>query len=132
MCFARRLTAQPFRATCAARSSNSRTERPRCALLRGPGKPGSPRPAAATIFAMSAIPGRPLCAVAMAAALAAGLHASGSADRAVYWTIAAEGGLERELNTYAARGLRVAATSDGLPCGVTVMQAPEQAGAPAA
>ena len=53
------------------------------------------------------------------------------ADRAVIWTTAGEAGLERELNTQAARGLRVAAVSDGLPCTVTAMQAPERA-APAA
>jgi hypothetical protein len=43
-----------------------------------------------------------------------------------------ERNFERELNTHAARGLRFAATSDGLPCTVAVMQAPERAGAPAA
>ena len=53
------------------------------------------------------------------------------ADRAVAW-VTVDGAFERELNTHAARGLRLAATSDGLPCTVAVMQAPERAGAPAA
>ncbi len=51
-------------------------------------------------------------------------------DRAVAWTTAGEGGLERELNAHAARGLRVAAVSDGLPCTVTALQAPEKASPP--
>jgi hypothetical protein len=49
------------------------------------------------------------------------------ADRALAWTIAGEGALERELNGHAARGLRLAAVSDGLPCTVTVLQAHEAA-----
>src|SRR6476646_9161693 len=67
-----------------------------------------------------------------ASVLAAGPLVAARAARAVYWTTASDAGLERELNTYGARGLRVAATSDGLPCSVTVMQTPEVAGAPAA
>jgi len=50
--------------------------------------------------------------------------AAASADRAVAWTTASDAALERELNAGAARGLRLAAVSDGLPCTVTVMQAP--------
>jgi hypothetical protein len=52
--------------------------------------------------------------------------------RAVAWTTAGEAALERELNAQAARGLRVAAVSDGLPCTVTAMQTPDPAGPPAA
>lgn len=47
------------------------------------------------------------------------------ADRAVAWMTSGEAALERDLNGYAARGLRVAAVSDGLPCTVTVAQTPE-------
>ena len=49
-----------------------------------------------------------------------------SADRAVVWLTTTEAGLERELNAHAAHGLRFAAVSDGLPCSLTVMQAPEK------
>lgn len=51
--------------------------------------------------------------------------AAATADRAVIWTTSGEAALERELNAGAARGLRLAAVSDGLPCTVTAMQAPE-------
>ena len=54
------------------------------------------------------------------------------ADRALFWTTAGEAGLERDLNAQAARGLRVAAVSDGLPCTITVMQATERPAPPAA
>jgi hypothetical protein len=57
--------------------------------------------------------------------------AARSADRELVWLTSREAALERELNAYAARGLRVAAVSDGLPCAVTVMQAPERAQPPA-
>ena len=70
-----------------------------------------------------------LAGIAAAVMLAPGIYA---ADRAVVWMSATERTFERELNTHAARGLRLAATSDGLPCTVAVMQAPERAGAPAA
>jgi hypothetical protein len=50
--------------------------------------------------------------------------ATAPADREVAWTTARDAALERELNAHAARGLRAAAMSDGLPCAVTVMQAP--------
>lgn len=41
-------------------------------------------------------------------------------------------GLERDLNAQAARGLRLAAVSDGLPaCSIIAMQTPASAGAPA-
>ena len=39
--------------------------------------------------------------------------------------VRADGGLERGLNANGARGLRLAAVSDGLPCSVAVMQAPD-------
>jgi hypothetical protein len=48
------------------------------------------------------------------------------ADREVVWITSRDATLERELNAQAARGLRAAAVSDGLPCAVTVMQAPAQ------
>ena len=53
------------------------------------------------------------------------------ADREVVWMTTREAALERELNAHAARGLRAAAVSDGLPCAVTVMQAPARALSPA-
>ncbi len=53
-------------------------------------------------------------------------------DRVVVWTVAGEAALERELNGQAARGLRVAAVSDGLPCTVTALQATERPGPAAA
>ncbi len=52
--------------------------------------------------------------------------AAALADREVVWMTSRDAALERELNTHAARGLRAAAVSDGLPCAVTVMQAPAQ------
>jgi hypothetical protein len=53
-----------------------------------------------------------------------------AADRAVAW-VPVDGAFERDLNRQAARGLRLAAISDGLPCGVAVLQAPEPAAPPA-
>ena len=52
--------------------------------------------------------------------------ATPAADRELVWLTSREATLERELNAHAARGLRAAAVSDGLPCAVTVMQAPER------
>jgi len=63
--------------------------------------------------------------------LLAGAGAAALADREVVWMTSRDAALERELNTHAARGLRAAAVSDGLPCAVTVMQAPAQALPPA-
>ena len=49
-----------------------------------------------------------------------------AADRPIGW-LRSGGSLERDLNAQAARGLRFAAASDGLPsCSVIVMQAPEK------
>jgi hypothetical protein len=56
-------------------------------------------------------------------------HVAARADRAVAWFTASGAALERDLNSYAARGLRVAAVSEGLPCAVTVMQTPASGGA---
>ncbi|MGD9906234.1 MAG: hypothetical protein AB7U83_22405 [Vicinamibacterales bacterium] len=53
-------------------------------------------------------------------------------DRRVVWVDAGHAGLERDLNREAARGLRLAAISDGLPCTVAALQAPARPGAPAA
>ena len=64
--------------------------------------------------------------VAFVAALIPLAVAAALADREVVWMTARDAALERELNTHAARGLRAAAVSDGLPCAVTVMQAPAQ------
>lgn len=69
--------------------------------------------------------------VAAAIAWTAG-GAGASADRALVWTTAGEAALERELNSGAARGLRLAAVSDGLPCTVAVLQAPERPSPPLA
>ena len=62
--------------------------------------------------------------MAAAALAAAPLAATNRADRSVAW-VRADGGLERGLNANGARGLRLAAVSDGLPCSVAVMQAPD-------
>jgi hypothetical protein len=67
--------------------------------------------------------------VVAATLLAVGVTAR-AADRAVAW-VTVDGAFERDLNRQAARGLRLAAISDGLPCGVAVMQAPEPAAPPA-
>lgn len=74
---------------------------------------------------------RVACAGAVAVvSLALGAWMS-AASRPVTW-LRPVGALERDLNAQAARGLRFAAVSDGLPsCSVVVMQAPEGAGAPA-
>jgi hypothetical protein len=66
-----------------------------------------------------------------AAAVAAGSVAAAApaADRPIGWLRSGHGALERDLNAHAARGLRFAATSDGLPsCSVVVMQAPVKPG----
>ncbi len=55
-----------------------------------------------------------------------------AADRAVVWLLAGERNFERDLNREAARGLRLAAISDGLPCTVAALQTAEPAGPPAA
>jgi hypothetical protein len=48
-----------------------------------------------------------------------------AADRQVAWVvISGDRSTERELNTHASRGLRLATVSDGLPCSVAVMQTP--------
>lgn len=55
-----------------------------------------------------------------------------AADRPIAWLRAGSGALERDLNREAARGLRLAAVSDGLPaCAVVAMQGPEKPAAPA-
>lgn len=56
----------------------------------------------------------------------------GAADRAVVWLLAGERNFERDLNREAARGFRLAAISDGLPCTVAALQTAEPAGPPAA
>jgi hypothetical protein len=70
---------------------------------------------------------RLLAGIVAASLLATGVQA---ADRAVAW-VTVDGAFERDLNRAAARGLRLAAISDGLPCAVAALQAPEPA-APAA
>jgi hypothetical protein len=72
---------------------------------------------------------RLLTVLALAAMLAAGAAAR-AADRTVAW-VTVDGAFERDLNRQAARGLRLAAISDGLPCGVAAMQTPEPAAPPA-
>jgi hypothetical protein len=67
----------------------------------------------------------------LAAAVAAGSVAATAiaADRPIAWLRSGHGTLERDLNAHAARGLRFAAASDGLPsCSVVVMQAPAKPG----
>ncbi len=61
---------------------------------------------------------------AAVAIVAAGASAA-AADRALGWFRAGGGSLARELESGARRGLRLAAVSDGLPCSVGVLQAPE-------
>jgi hypothetical protein len=70
-----------------------------------------------------------LAGVAVATGLAAP-DVMARADRAVAW-LPVDGAFERDLNRAAARGLRLAAISDGLPCGIAVLQAPDPT-APAA
>ena len=67
-----------------------------------------------------------------AAAVAGAAGVVRAADRAVVWVRADDRSFERDLNREAARGLRLAAISDGLPCSVAALQSPERAGAPAA
>ncbi len=67
--------------------------------------------------------------VALLGAVPIGLNA---ADRAVVWLLAGERNFERDLNREAARGFRLAAISDGLPCTVAALQTAERAGPPAA
>ena len=67
--------------------------------------------------------------VALLSAVPIGL---GAADRAVVWLRAGERNLERDLNREAARGFRLAAISDGLPCTVAALQTAEPAGPAAA
>ena len=53
-----------------------------------------------------------------------------AADRQVAWVRSGYGRLERELNTQAGRGYRLAAVSDGLvSCSIVAMQQPEKGGA---
>lgn len=65
-------------------------------------------------------------------AAASGLVVAGAlasaADRPIAWIRSGGGGLERELANGARRGMRLAAVSDGLPCSVAVLQAPEKPG----
>lgn len=55
----------------------------------------------------------------------------GAADRTVVWLRAGERNFERDLNREAARGFRLAAISDGLPCTVAALQTAEPDGLPA-
>ncbi|MEZ5420560.1 MAG: hypothetical protein R2708_24900 [Vicinamibacterales bacterium] len=73
-------------------------------------------------------PGAVGVAVAMGVAcLTLGVLAA--ADRPIAWLRSGYGGLERDLNREAARGLRFAAASDGLPaCSIVVMQGMERSG----
>ena len=48
-----------------------------------------------------------------------------AADRPVAWVVVVDGRLEQQLNALAARGMRLAAVSDGLPQPVIAMQAPD-------
>lgn len=66
---------------------------------------------------------------AIALATTAGLLCScgalaAAADRPIAWIRSGGGAFERELAGGARRGLRLAAVSDGLPCSVSVLQAP--------
>ena len=66
--------------------------------------------------------------IVLAAVLAAGIADTSllAADRDVAWVVVGgDDSTERELNTHAARGLRLAAVTDGLPCSVAIMQRPE-------
>lgn len=65
----------------------------------------------------------------IATAVVVGLGSAGAAaDRQVAWIRSGYGQLERELNTQAGKGLRVAAVSDGLPvCAIVALQQPETA-----
>lgn len=68
----------------------------------------------------------PSIAAAIDASSAAVDSGAATADRQVAWVVVAnEASAERELNAHAARGLRFATASDGLACGVAVMQTPD-------
>jgi hypothetical protein len=71
--------------------------------------------------------GRVWKALVVAALVAAGAFVA-AADRPIAWVRSGGGGFERELAAGARRGLRLAAVSDGLPCSVSVLQAPATAG----
>ncbi len=71
-----------------------------------------------------------VCAAAVA--LSGAPYGVRAADRAVVWLLAGERNLERDLNREAARGFRLAAISDGLPCTVAALQSAERAGPAAA
>jgi hypothetical protein len=73
-----------------------------------------------------------LAAAAVLAAALALTPALAAADRIVVWARADDADFERDLNTNAARGLRLAAISDGLPCSVAALQTPEGTPAPVA
>ncbi len=86
---------------------------------------------------MVAMPGLPVALRVFVAACAATAAVAvpvvpviRAADRPVAW-VAATGRLERAVNAHAARGLRVAAVSDGLPQAVIAMQAPDGDAPPA-
>lgn len=71
--------------------------------------------------------------LAVVAAAVAGLSpALSAADRPVAWVRAGDADFERDLNAHAAHGLRLAAVSDGLPCALAVLQAPERVTPPPA
>lgn len=71
---------------------------------------------------------RQLLASAVAAMFLSAGALLAAADRPISWIRSGGGGLERELAAGARRGLRLAALSDGLPCSVGVLQAPETPG----
>ena len=68
----------------------------------------------------------PLAGGAVLAGVLALSPALGAVDRVVVWVRAGDADFERDLNLNAARGLRLAAISDGLPCTVAALQAPER------
>lgn len=68
-------------------------------------------------------------AIAIALLVAAQGFTLRAADRQVAWVVAdGDRGTERALNAEAARGLRLATVTEGLPCSVAIMQTPETPG----
>jgi len=73
-----------------------------------------------------------VCGATIAVAVLAAAPAEG-ADREVAWVFVANAAAaEREINGHAARGLRFAAVTDGLPCAAVIMQSPSTPAADAA
>jgi hypothetical protein len=99
---------------------------------QGNGVQRADRLARATASKISRVSKRRAVTAVIVAAIAGLAPALLAADRAVVWVRAGDADFERDLNTQASRGLRLAAISDGLPCAVAALQAPERPAPPVA